>query len=78
MGKEKGILIGFVYVVFLLAIFYFFKVVMAVIPGMFVIALAIGFLYFYIIPTFRKQFYIYSNCSEYINFTRFVPIYNQV
>lgn len=78
MGKEKGILIGFVYVAFLLAIFYFFKVIMAVIPGMFVIALAIVFLYFYIIPTFSKQFYTYSNCSDYVNFTRFVPIYNQV
>lgn len=78
MGKEKSILISFLYGAAILGTFFMFKMIFKYVPGVPFIIFAVALLELYVIPNYSKQMYIYTNCADYVNFTRFLPIYNQV
>lgn len=78
MGKEKSILITFLYGIAILGTFFIFKTVFTYVPGTPLIIFAVALLHLYIIPNYSKQMYIYTGCADYVNFTRFLPLYNQV
>lgn len=78
MEKEKGILMGFGYVFFIGVGFYLISKGAKFVPATVVIGVLLALLYLYILPTFSKKYYIYMDAADGVNFTRFLPIYNQV
>lgn len=78
MNKEKGILFGFLYILAIVVAARLIIIGTNVIPGMVIIGLSLLVLYLYAIPEFYKKYYTLADASEYCNFTRFIPVYNQI
>lgn len=78
MNREKGVLFGFLYCLAVaLGSFLIIKGT-KLIPSIVLIGGAILILYLYAIPEFYKKYYILADAEQHCNFTRFIPIYNQV
>lgn len=78
MNREKGILFGFLYCLAVVLGSFLIVEGTKLIPSTILIGGAILILYLYAIPEFYKKYYILADAEQYCNFTRFIPIYNQV
>lgn len=78
MNREKGILFGFLYCLAVVLGSFLIVKGAKLVPSTILIGGAILILYLYAIPEFYKKYYILADAEQYCNFTRFIPVYNQV
>ncbi len=78
LEKEKNILLGFAYVIFIAIGFVVFVIGSKVIPTVVLIGAVFLLLYLYVLPAIAKRYYSMHGVGDEIGFSRFIPFYNEV